>query len=64
MTKDTYLDTCCPSCGSDEVVGVQLAIGGITPVDFEFCIGCEWRSWDSLEGSLPLSSVLSLAATR
>ena len=46
------------------MVGVALAIGGITPVDFEFCTACEWRSWDSDDGSLPLSSVLSLAAAR
>jgi hypothetical protein len=54
----------CPCCGSEAVVGVQLAIGGVTPVDFEFCTSCEWRSWDSGEGTLPLSSILSLAAVR
>ena len=64
MDKDTFVHARCPSCGSDAVVGVALAIGGITPVDFEFCTACEWRSWDSDDGSLPLSSVLSLAAAR
>ena len=54
----------CPSCGSDAVVGVKLAIGGVTPVDFDFCTSCEWRSWDSGDGALPLSSILSLASVR
>lgn len=64
MDTSRFAERDCPTCGSDAVVGVQLAIGGITPVDFEFCSACEWRSWDSSEGAMPLSSVLSLAATR
>ncbi|MFN2589694.1 MAG: hypothetical protein ABR518_02875 [Actinomycetota bacterium] len=54
----------CPSCRSDELVVVELALSEGTPLEFAFCTRCERRGWDATGRNLALTSVLDLAARR
>ena len=65
MTPLTSIETNCPSCRSNELMSVRLALGeGGLPLEFDFCTQCEWRGWDSSGQNLSLSSILGLASRR
>lgn len=55
-------DMKCPACRIRELVVIQIRVGGEL-LKLHSCSHCDKRWWQSLDGSLTLNSVLSLAHT-
>lgn len=53
----------CPVCRTHRMVVITLRLAG-EPVVLRSCSSCDLRSWEGLDGRLPLDSVLELAAAR
>jgi hypothetical protein len=52
----------CPKCKSRQLVEIELSIAG-EQVVLKSCSACDVRWWEGDGASLPLSSLLDLAAT-
>ncbi len=55
--------TPCPSCLSDELVGIAVNLAG-RPTSFRWCANCEWKGWERDGETLPLASVLGMVGGR
>lgn len=53
----------CPKCRTRSLVVIQMKVAG-EPVVLRSCSYCDTRWWESLDGSLSLSSVLEMVAQR
>ena len=52
----------CDHCGSKNLSKITLELGDGTQVCLNTCHFCEFRTWASEEGRLPLAKVVQLAA--
>ena len=62
MAPMMYASSRCPACGSQDVMSVGVTLVG-SALAFSFCVGCEWKGWESEGRSLPLSSILDLVTS-
>ncbi len=53
----------CDTCGSSNVVSIDLQLGDGTAVALIACHRCESRVWTAPEGPVPLSRVLEMATS-
>jgi transcriptional regulator NrdR family protein len=53
----------CPTCRTHELIVITMRIGA-EPIVLRSCSSCDLRSWEGLDGSLPLTSVLEMAGQR
>ena len=53
----------CPICRTHELMVIRMRLAN-EEVVLRSCSWCDTRSWESIDGSLPLDSVLGLAAAR
>lgn len=53
----------CPSCRTHDLVVITMTLAA-EPVSLRACAVCDLHSWQGLDGTIPLPSVLSLAAAR
>jgi hypothetical protein len=52
----------CPMCRIRQLVVITLQVSG-EPITLHSCSHCDRRWWQSMDGSLTLTSVLELAAS-
>jgi transcription elongation factor Elf1 len=53
----------CPRCRNHQLVEIALRLG-TDEVVLRSCSSCDLRSWEGLDGRMPLGSVLEIAARR
>jgi transcription elongation factor Elf1 len=53
----------CPRCPTHDLVEITMKLGS-DPVVLRSCSSCDLRSWEGLDGSIPLGAVLDLVAGR